>query len=101
MCMSYCVETKSLKNGIYSRNVLKNEVLALERCLKILLIKLSFLLFCCFVLLGKRKNLKKRRKKKKTKQMAKKPMKVHHRIIQWQGMIEVNNIVSSEENLIL
>ena len=71
-------------------NVLENEVLALERCLKISLIKLSFLFF---FLLGKRKNPKKRRKKKKQKQMAKKLMKAHHRIIQWQGMIEVMILV--------
>lgn len=66
-------------------NVLENEVLALELCLKISLVKLSFLFF----MLGKRKNLKRRRRKKKWKQMAKKLMKAHHRIIQWQGMIEI------------
>ena len=66
-------------------NVLENEVLALELCLKISLVKLSFLFF----MLGKRKNLKRRRRKKKRKQMAKKLMKAHHRIIQWQGIIEI------------
>lgn len=66
-------------------SVLENEVLDLERCLKISLVKLSFLFF----MLGKRKNLKRRRRKKKWKQMAKKLMKAQHRIIQWQGMIKV------------
>lgn len=66
-------------------NVLENEVLVLELCLKISLVKLSFLFF----MLEKRKNLKRRRRKKKRKQMAKKLMKAHHRIIQWQGMIEI------------
>ena len=70
-------------------NVLENEVLVLELFLKISLVKLSFLFF----MLGKRKNLKRRRRKKKRKQMAKKLMKAHHRIIQWQGMIEIIIVV--------